>query len=358
MRFPKPIDFGELLATLEPHYRARLPFALYRKPGARSVRAVLQADRRLVEPITWKDPGFVLAPFDSGSCKAVHLQPDRLLRARADSARAHAPAGCPPEAAAAREAHLKRVGDALAAIRKGELEKVVLARAVPVPLKAHPFRVYERLLAYYPGAFCYMWYHPATGIWMGATPELLLGCSHGEARTVSLAGTLPAQGDRPPAWGPKERHEQQVVTDYICSRLREQGLLPETGSTEAVRAGSLWHLRTPVSVKAGAPQLGKLLDALHPTPAVCGIPLEAARNFITAHESFDREYYTGFLGASGLEQPGDFEFYVNLRCMKINEGQARLYVGGGITGASDPIREWEETRQKCGTVWAAVKNSA
>ncbi len=321
------------------------------------VQAVLQTDRRLVAPREWGEPGFVMAPYESGAWPAVQLQPDQLLQGRTTPAVAAGREACPPEAPEEREAHLKRVSDALEAIRQGKLEKVVLARAVPVSLKTHPFRIFERLLAYYPEAFCYVWFHPATGLWMGATPELLLASSRGEAQTISLAGTLPAAGDEPPAWGAKERHEQQVVTDYICSRLSEQGMLPEVGATQPVRAGSLWHLRTPITVKASAGHLGQLLGALHPTPAVCGIPLGAARQFIQKHEGFDRAYYTGFLGPSGLEMPGQAEFYVNLRCMQIGEGRAALFVGGGITGGSDPAREWEETRQKCGTVWAAVKNS-
>lgn len=321
------------------------------------VRAVLQTDRRIVAPSLWGEPGFVMSPYDMGAWPVVHLQPDRLLQAFSSPSASPARVSCPPEAEEVRRAHLERVSDALKAISGGHLEKVVLARSVTVSLNSVPFRVFEKLLLYYPASFCYMWYHPATGLWMGATPELLLSFERGEARTVSLAGTLPAEGERAPVFGKKEEHEQQVVTDYICSRLREQGLQPEKGDTQAVRAGSLWHLRTPVSVQAAPGQLGQLLGALHPTPAVCGIPLEAARQFIDRHEGFDRAYYTGFLGPTGLETPGKAEFYVNLRCMKAGQGQAVLFVGGGITKGSDPAREWEETRQKCATVWAAVKNS-
>jgi len=358
LRFPNPIDLNDLLGRLRSHHRNELPFALYRKPGDRQVRAVMQQDGRLVSPQDWGKPGFVFAPYETGKHPVVSLQPDVLLQSHLAPQTLTPPPGELPGDDAQREAHLKRVGDALAAIKKGEMEKVVLARAFPVPIENDPFRVFENFLVYYPGAFCYLWYHPVTGMWMGATPELLLSYSGEMAQTVSLAGTLPAVGGQRPAWRPKETHEQQVVTDYICSRIREQGLEPQTGNTEAVRAGSLWHLRTPVTMRVGAGQLAPLLGALHPTPAVCGFPLEEAQAFIATHESFDREYYTGFLGESGLEKGEAFEFFVNLRCMKIQGRQATLYVGGGITGASDPEREWEETRQKSGTVWAAIKNSA
>lgn len=318
---------------------------------------MMQDNRRLVTPRGLGAPGFVFAPYATGKNPVVCVQPDRLLQSDAKPLNIAPPTWELPGDEAQREAHLKRVGEALSAIKRGVLEKVVLARAFSVPLRTDPFRVFENFLSYYPEAFCYMWYHPSTGMWMGATPELLLAYSGDTARTVSLAGTLPAAGGAPPSWGPKETHEQQVVTDYICSRIRERGLEPLKGSTEAVQAGSLWHLKTPVSIRVGAGQIDQLLSALHPTPAVCGFPLEEAQSFIVSHESFDREYYTGFCGASGLEEAGAFEFFVNLRCMKIQDGEATLYVGGGITGASDPLREWEETRQKSGTVWAAIKNS-
>ena len=347
-----------MLGRLRSHHRGELPFALYHKPGTAWVRAVMQEDRQLLPPLSWGEPGFVFAPFEMDKNPVVNLRPDLLLQSPMVPENLAPPPVELPEGEAYREAHLRRIEMALAAIRKGDLEKVVLARPLRVPLQADPFRVFENFLAYYPGAFCYLWYHPATGMWMGATPELLLSYSGDTARTVSLAGTLSAADGQPPTWGSKEIHEQQVVTDYICSRIQEQGLEARTGNTEAVRAGSLWHLKTPVSIRAGAGQLDPLLRALHPTPAVCGFPLEQAQAFIASHESFDREYYTGFLGESGLEQDGAFEFFVNLRCMKVLGGQATLFVGGGITGASDPAREWEETRQKSGTVLAAIKNSA
>lgn len=346
-----------MLRELRSHYRSGLPFVVYRKPGGQGVRAVLQLDQRLEAPRSWGEPGFVLAPYAAGRHPLVFLQPDKLLHGFPAPESAAPPPGELPGDDTQREAHISRVGEALAAIQEGALEKVVLARALDVPLQAEPFRVFENLIAYYPGAFGYLWYHPATGMWMGATPELLLSYSGETARTVSLAGTLPAVDGQPPAWGGKEIHEQQVVTDYICSRIRQQGLEPLSGSAEAVQAGSLWHLKTPITIAAQPGQVGALLRALHPTPAVCGFPLEEAKAFIATHEAFDREYYTGFLGESGLEQEGDFEFFVNLRCMKVRGTEATLYVGGGITGASDPGREWEETRQKTGTVWAAIKNS-
>ncbi len=111
------------------------------------------------------------------------------------------------------------------------------------------------------------------------------------------------------------------------------------------------HLRTDFTgvFKKGGNNLSVLTKALHPSPAVCGTPQKAAKVFILENENYDREYYTGFLGpVSGLEDHSDL--YVNLRCMKMTAKTALLYVGGGITEASQPSEEWEETRDKLQTM--------
>ena len=97
--------------------------------------------------------------------------------------------------------------------------------------------------------------------------------------------------------------------------------------------------------------LKKLVEVLHPTAAICGLPTQIARDFILENEGYEREYYTGYLGEWIPNQDGSSEaaLYVNLRCMKI-EGSAldaaSVYVGGGITAQSDPHDEWEETVEK------------
>ncbi|MGB0949784.1 MAG: chorismate-binding protein, partial [Marinirhabdus sp.] len=87
----------------------------------------------------------------------------------------------------------------------------------------------------------------------------------------------------------------------------------------------------------------QLIFALHPTPAVCGTPTGAAKNFIAANENYQREFYTGYLGLIGATRSA---LFVNIRCMKIAGGTASVYAGGGITAQSDPEREWRETQHK------------
>lgn len=81
----------------------------------------------------------------------------------------------------------------------------------------------------------------------------------------------------------------------------------------------------------------RVLDELHPTSAVCGMPKHQALEFILAHEGYDRQFYSGFLGPVHME--GRSSLFVNLRCMQLAADYASLYVGGGITAQSDPASE-------------------
>lgn len=88
----------------------------------------------------------------------------------------------------------------------------------------------------------------------------------------------------------------------------------------------------------------KLINALHPTPAVCGLPKAVAEAFILQNENYDRSYYSGYLGELNLNERTSL--FVNLRCVELENNLASIYVGGGITADSIPENEWEETVSK------------
>jgi isochorismate synthase len=256
-----------------------------------------------------------------------------------------------------REIHLELVRKSVESIQAGTLEKVVVSRRFSVPAPSDRVEAFFEMIRWYPDAFGYLWSHPEVGAWMGATPELFLRYHSGVAETIALAGTRPAEPDKAlPRWSSKERHEQQLVTDYIVAQMRGLGLKPQMGEVRDVLAGKLWHLGTSIRTFVDPGRAPDLLSALHPTPAVCGVPKEAAYTFIRRHENFNREYYTGFLGEVSLEKADSFEFFVNLRCAQLRNGLAYLYVGGGITPESEPEAEWEETQEKSTTMLSLLKN--
>jgi isochorismate synthase len=251
------------------------------------------------------------------------------------------------------------VSSAVNAIRQGNFHKVVLSRTKEIELLSEPDNVQQfmRLCARYPHAFVSLVYTPKAGIWMGASPETLINVDeHGIFRTVSLAGTQKLSDQTPVSqavWRQKEIEEQALVSRYIVNcfkkiRLREY----EEVGPRTVAAGNLMHLQTDFTVntqEVNFPQLGTvMLQLLHPTSAVCGMPKEPALQFLQDHEKHSRAFYSGFLGPVNVASKT--HIFVNLRCMQLQANKAVLYAGAGITADSDPQKEWAETELKCRTL--------
>ncbi len=250
------------------------------------------------------------------------------------------------------------VKTAIEAIKAGHFEKVVPARSKDVRL-SEEFDVVElflRLTRDYENAFISFVSIPKVGSWLGATPEILIEKEGPVFRTVSLAGTKRFDESLPiseTAWNQKEIEEQAMVSRYIINcfkkiRLRE---FDEKGPKTA-KAGNLLHLKTSFEVdmeETNFPELPTvMLDLLHPTSAVAGMPKEPALAFIAEHEKLDRSFYSGYLGPVNIAE--STHVFVNLRCMELFEDHVRLYAGAGVTEDSDPEKEYLETEMKCNTL--------
>ena len=98
-----------------------------------------------------------------------------------------------------------------------------------------------------------------------------------------------------------------------------------------------------------------MLNLMHPTSAVCGMPLEPAMEYLLKHEGYDREFYSGYLGPVNIEN--ETHLFVNLRCMKWNGSTAWLYAGAGITADSDPAAEVKESEMKMDTLHRLIRKS-
>ncbi|WP_158977571.1 chorismate-binding protein [Cellulophaga sp. L1A9] len=356
------------------HFKASKPFVLYRKPSETTVNGLFQNDDELHYVEDFSKSGFVFAPFNADD-KIILLQPDEkhVVEYTASESTKEL-ASIPLEADDdQKEFHINLVRKGIELIEKDELKKVVLSRKLEVVTNKSAFTLFEALLANYSNAFCYLWYHPRIGLWLGATPEILLRTENKQLKTMSLAGTKKVEEGKAPVWEKKELEEQKLVTDYIASALEFSVANLTISETESLKAGSLWHLRTSVSGRLSAYNLKEIITALHPTPAVCGLPKIQAKAFILAHENYDREYYTGFLGELNFKEENfrsgnrrnrenqayrtvknTTSLYVNLRCMQLKDKKALVYVGGGITQESDPEKEWEETVAKSNTMLKVV----
>jgi isochorismate synthase len=204
----------------------------------------------------------------------------------------------------------------------------------------------------YPNAFCHLINIPGTGIWAGVSPEILIRLDKTEATTISLAGTQPNSNIE---WGDKEIEEQKIVTDYIENTLNKFGInhfIKE--KIQNYQAGNIVHLATKFNFNKHdlGDSLSEFISELHPTPAVCGLPKGKALKLILRTEKHNREYYAGYCGPISLK--GKTDLFVNLRCMKILPDKLALFVGGGLTAKSDPVKEWEETQLKAITLLSVI----
>lgn len=355
---------------IETQYKNALPFVAYRKPDTTLVKAVFQNDDALYTTETFAESGFVFSPFDAHEATILmplhaceHIEID--FNAVTETKSVYKTKDVSIEA---RSEHINLVNKGIEAIHSNQFSKVVLSRKEIVPLKETTFiSIFKRLLNTYPLAFVYVWYHPKVGLWLGATPETLIKTDGNHFSIMALAGTQDYMGTTEVIWNDKDIKEQQIVTDFIIQQLNVSIENLKISKTETVRAGNLVHLRTMISasITSEASNLKQLISDIHPTPAVCGFSKLAAKKFILENEPYNREFYTGFLGELNFEKriaprsskknienrayavtKKSTQLYVNLRCMQIQDQNAHIYVGGGITESSNAEAEWEETVSK------------
>lgn len=244
------------------------------------------------------------------------------------------------------------VAAAARAVGRGELGKVVLARAVELqaPQPFDPAFALRRLSAGYPTCVVFAVAN-GNGCFLGATPELLLKVSEGEVSTTCLAGSYPrgatGEEDRDLARAlladPKERREHALVLSAMVETLGSWcARLDVPGNPSVLKLPNVQHLCTPICGRL-APDRSVLhiVEQLHPTPSVGGQPRDLALRFIREREGLDRGWYTGAVG--WVDHRGEGEFAVAIRAALLRGADATLFAGCGIVADSDPDREYAES---------------
>ncbi|MFM4925411.1 isochorismate synthase MenF [Aeromonas veronii] len=251
---------------------------------------------------------------------------------------------------------------ALQQFSEGQLEKVVLSRAIDVQSaeQTSPAHAYGSLLAQNPGAYVFQIPLPEGETLLGASPELLVSRSEMAVVSNPLAGSRPrhAFSDQQAAsaellGAQKDRYEHALVADAVAAALapfcRELDVPLEP---QVIATPTMWHLSTRIAGRLHEPSpVLALALALHPTPAVCGTPLSAARQAIARLEGYDRRFYCGAVG--WMDADGNGEWVVTIRCGVLAGRQLRLYAGAGVVVGSSPEAEWQETAAKLGTMLRA-----
>jgi salicylate biosynthesis isochorismate synthase len=251
------------------------------------------------------------------------------------------------------------VARAVERIRAGEFEKIVLARDVEVhaPLEHDVGAVLGMLREAFPSCYVFS-VGRGDGVFLAASPELLVRREGQRASTVALAGSARRSADpsiddhlgEQLLQSVKDRSENEIVVRRIARALRRHSVWVTAAPEPAlVRVANIQHLGTPIRAQLAAPLSAvELAGVLHPTPAVGGEPLHVVSPLIPALEGLDRGWYAGAVGWS--DSTGDGEFCVALRCALLRGRLAALYAGGGIVRDSDPVAELAETEVKLGAL--------
>ncbi len=372
-------------------------FAVWRKPNSSYLQVIIDKTSRLKKvPMAFEElpAGFIIHPFEDQEDKKgyfleassyfkVEIEPaengrNYLINSEIENrspseisdtiknalSKLKNPTSVEYHEENGREDFIRIVDRGIEAVKSEQLHKIVPARIKKIELN-EDFDLVKSILNLidaYPNAFINFFHIPEIGTWIGASPEILIRTRGDDFYTMSLAATQKAHGEYPlksAAWTQKEIEEQALVSRYIVDcfkkiRLREY----DEHGPKTVLAGNLLHLRSDFKVNMKAtnfPQLGSvMLELLHPTSAVCGMPRKPAIDFLKAHEKFDRSLFAGFIGPVNIEE--ETSIYVNLRTARLLDGAAILYAGAGVTEDSIPEKEWEETEMKCEIIEKHLKS--
>lgn len=231
--------------------------------------------------------------------------------------------------------------------------KVVLSRHEALYSDADIIDVADAYFRRSPSTFRYICFTPETGVWLGATPELIMQSAPGsdEIHTMALAGSRPTDGCDAYRWDDKNIQEHEVVVRFITDTLSAHGFEVITEPLGELCAGTVTHLCTHITGRGHVQNIGAIISALSPTPAVAGWPRSLAIAEIDAFETHQRRCYGGIVG---ITIGGELHVYVNLRCafaapVRLDGRQGwiyNLYAGGGLMPDSVLEDEWAETRRK------------
>ena len=318
-----------------------------------------------------------LVPFDPVSLPSIMVLPKVVLRVAGQSVLVSAVASTPEEAAALLEdgcqiaaaatsgppsgrpgpqlgeldftetegTWLAKADRAISMIRSGRFEKLVLSRRARVHLPEETDRCQSlaRLASMYPGALTFSFLHL-----LGATPELLLRKAGDSFESHPLAGTAPAGAEAQLLRSGKDNHEHRVVVSHIESRLSPfTQRLEASGLPSITSFGPICHLGTPIKgilAEGGQTSSLDLLLAIHPTPAVAGVPQRQAIDAIQEIEDEPRHYYAGAIGFEDVD--GDGEWHLVIRTVAIGDHEAEFQAGVGLVAESEPDSESAEVKAK------------
>jgi len=345
---------NKTILSLNDYCRKRIllnkSFAFYRLPFSHDVQGIEGDASQILKKFEPSLKGFIFHPFDAKK-HAIEFIPGSAQTFIFEDGANSAPlllkeiSSEKPSSITSIEEYQTQFTHFLECFEKGEIKKAILSRIKLIDRERFDLHAtFLKLLKNYPEAYIYCYYSLSAGLWIGASPEKFLLIKDNTLETTAIAGTKTEEE----SWGTKEEEEQAIVTAFIEDCLSDLQNI-ETSEPETVKAGNLYHIKANIKADiSSSTDIAALIQKLHPTPAVGGYPKEEALRLIASTENHSREYYGGFAGPVNIDELT--HLFVNLRCAKAFKNGLGLFVGGGLTAASNLQKEWKETENKAETL--------
>lgn len=253
----------------------------------------------------------------------------------------------------------EKVSSAINKIKTKQLEKIVLARRKEFEIQGalNFSSLIEILNDDYKDCLNFL-VKSDESFFFGSSPELLVKVNDNQFKSEALAGSIQrGKSDNEDESlsqllliDRKNLSEHQIVIDYLKSNLNDKitdfklELKPKIK-----RLKNIQHLHTEISgIIKEDNNYFDLVESIFPTPAVCGIPTEAAISVLNDLEEFERGLFTGLIG--WLNFNNQAEFYVAIRCGLVKNNTLNLFAGCGIVENSNAHDEFNETELKFKTI--------
>ncbi len=246
------------------------------------------------------------------------------------------------------ECYKPALNKGLELVNSGELSKLVLAVRQTIHLSEHlnPLTVLSRLRNVQKGSCRFLWQDSPGEIFFGASPETLLKIHQNKLRSDALAGTANCNySGQDLLQSEKDRREHQLVVSSITKQLAQAGIKAKhPRNPQLAKHGSLFHLHTPITADIKGYLPLHIADALHPTPAVAGLPRRNAITWLRTLEPFERGKYAAPIG--WIDTDGEIELRVAIRCGTIHGKILELTAGAGLVKGSIAEKELHEVELK------------
>lgn len=337
---------SDLIKVIDKLQKGEIPFALWSLPGSSAWEGIAQNNSHLENYNKDSREGFIVSPFKNNGIAKFIRADKKIENTFSEEYDLHENPKSIDDSPwiSSRSDYLKQCESIINSIKEGKAEKVVLSRVLKQKITQHPAILFLKLSAIYPEAMVFL-YFIGEYLWLGASPETLLTVDNGKFTTMALAGSLAVDSNK--EWTVKENMEQAYVEEYVEDILLNKKIdFIKEGPFTSI-AGPVKHLLSTFQGNISETLFNELVFELHPTPAVCGIPVNKAKSIIENTELHQRRDYTGFIGPV---KEMNKHIFVNLRSSMIIDDMMYLYLGGGITKDSIAEEEWKETELKAKTL--------